>query len=221
MNVADIVILAVVALSMLLGLVRGFLGEVLSLICWVAAFWAAWAFGAVAAGWYAGLMPDRVVATVAGYVTCFLAVLVAGALAGWLLRGLLARSHLRGGDHALGALFGLARGAVLVTFAVLVMGFTPVPRAAAWWRQSVLIPPIAGVAGEFAHDLPSGVTQYLESGGESLEAARRTLPPLPGDSLTVIRRAARGVTLPAAASSSRSPADKIPLPPPSSHRRPR
>ncbi|MGH8041075.1 MAG: CvpA family protein, partial [Rudaea sp.] len=37
MNIADIVILALLALSVLFGLMRGFVAEVISLTCWIAA----------------------------------------------------------------------------------------------------------------------------------------------------------------------------------------
>lgn len=203
MNVADIVILVVIALSMLFGLLRGFLTEILSLACWVAAFWVAWAFGHAAARGYAGVVRDPTVAIVAGYVTCFVAVLVAGAVLGWMLRGFLRRSHLQGGDHALGALFGIARGLVLVTFAVLMLGFTSLPQAVPWWRQSVLLPPLSAVADDLARSLPPDVTHYLELGGRSLQVGTSGLPAVPA---AAARRAARRLGLPAAASSAPAPA---------------
>ncbi|TAN03372.1 MAG: CvpA family protein, partial [Rhodanobacteraceae bacterium] len=46
LNVADITILAVLLISVLIGLMRGLVWEVLSLVRWVAAFWVAFVFGA-------------------------------------------------------------------------------------------------------------------------------------------------------------------------------
>ena len=45
MNWADYVILAVLFISVLIGLARGLISEVLSLVIWVSAFWLAWLFG--------------------------------------------------------------------------------------------------------------------------------------------------------------------------------
>ena len=45
MNWADYCIIGILALSVLMGLWRGFIGEVLALACWVVAFWVAWVFG--------------------------------------------------------------------------------------------------------------------------------------------------------------------------------
>jgi membrane protein required for colicin V production len=168
MNAADILILAVIALSMLFGLLRGFVSTVLSLLCWIAAFWVAWAFGSQVAGFYGGFLEEPAARVIAGYLTCFLGVLIVGAVIGWLVRKLLNHGGLRGGDRLLGLLFGLARGLLLVTFAVLILGFSAVPGQADWWRQSWLLPAFENGAAWFARQLPPEVNRYLEIGGKSL-----------------------------------------------------
>jgi membrane protein required for colicin V production len=45
MNWVDYAIIAVLGLSVLMGLWRGFIGEVLALAVWACAFWVAWLFG--------------------------------------------------------------------------------------------------------------------------------------------------------------------------------
>jgi membrane protein required for colicin V production len=168
MNTADYLIVAVLALSMLFGLLRGFVSTVLSLSCWIAAVWVAWAFGAQVAVFYGSFLGGPAARLMAGYLTCFIGVLVVGAVIGWLVRKLLDRGGLRGGDRLLGLLFGLARGLLLVTFAVLVLGSTGLPQEAGWWRQSLLLPSFEGSASWFSARLPAGATRYLEIGGKSL-----------------------------------------------------
>lgn len=199
MNAADIAILAVLALSTLFGLMRGFVGEVLSLACWIAAFWVAWAFGAQVAQFYGGWLHEPTARIVAGYATCFAGVLIVGALAGWGLRKLMNVSGLRGGDRFLGMLFGLARGVLLVTFVVLMLGFTAAPREAAWWRQSTLLPAFEDGAGWFARQLPPQVNRYLELGGQSL-------PALSEAPISAVQRAARQMVDPGVAGSAALPA---------------
>lgn len=189
MNAADIAILAVLVLSSLFGLWRGFVTEAFSLLRWVAAFWVAWAFGHRVADFYGPWLAQPTARITAGYVTCFLGVLIVGALLALLVRRLAYGLHLRGGDHVLGMLFGLARGLVLVMFVVLMLGFTPVPRVAVWWHQSRLLPPFEDGAAWVAQALPPDVSRYLEmggnaspelSGGESLPGIHAgTLPALP------------------------------------------
>ena len=55
LGVADYVLLAVLLVSMGIGLWRGFLVEVLSLTVWIGAFWLAVAFGDTVAAWLAGV----------------------------------------------------------------------------------------------------------------------------------------------------------------------
>lgn len=199
MNAADILILAVLALSTLFGLLRGFVSEVLSLVCWVAAFWVSWAFGARVADFYIGVLHEPAARIIAGYVTCFVGILIIGAVIGFVARRLLVVGGLRGGDRLLGMLFGLARGWLLVTFVVLMLGFTPLPRESAGWRQSWLLPTFEAGAGWLADALPADVTRYLQAGGRALPA----LPDVPISDLRKLAPAASGGR-PAAASSASS-----------------
>ncbi|MGH8162707.1 MAG: CvpA family protein [Rhodanobacteraceae bacterium] len=172
MNGADYIILSVLALSVLFGLWRGLVAEVLALVCWIAAFWVAWLFGDKVAAWYGQWLHEASVRIVAGYLTCFLGVLVVGALLGWGLRVLMRGSGLSGSDRTLGMIFGLVRGVLLVTVAVLIMGFTAAPREP-WWRQSRLMPSFEQSAGWLSQHLPAEVTQYLKIGARALPAAPR------------------------------------------------
>jgi membrane protein required for colicin V production len=203
MNTADIAILVVLALSTLFGLMRGFIREVLSLVCWIAAFWVAWAFGDKVAQFYGGWLADPAARIVAGYVSCFAGVLIVGALVGWLLRTLVKVGGLSGGDRFLGMLFGLARGLLLVTFAVLMLGFTTAPRDAIWWRQSTLLPAFSNGAGWFAGRLPPQVNRYVEIG-------RQSLPALPDVPTSAMRRVARQMADPAVTASVAVPASSAP-----------
>lgn len=197
MNAVDVLIVGVLALSVLFGVWRGFVREVLSLLCWIAAFWMAWAFGDRVALWYRPYLSEASACLVAGYASCFLAVLAAGALLAWSLRKLLEGGGLRGGDRFLGGLFGLARGLLLVTSVVLLAGFTVLPRAATAWRQSALLPAFVDGAGELAQALPPDVTHYLDLGGQSLE----TLSHVPGS----VWRQAGGLVPPATAATAGTP----------------
>src|SRR5690348_3573292 len=167
MNPADIVILSVLALSVLIGLWRGFVAEVLSLACWIAAFWVAWMFGDAVAAWYGQWLHEPAARIVAGYLTCFAGVLVAGALLGWVLRKLIQGSGLSGTDRMLGMLFGFARGALLVVVIVAVLEFTPAT-GASWWRQSALLPEFAQGAGWLSARLPPDANRYVQSGEQAL-----------------------------------------------------
>jgi membrane protein required for colicin V production len=178
MNNADYLIIAVLAISVLLGLWRGFVAEVLSLVCWIAAFWVAWMFGDAVAAWYGQWLQQPAARMIAGYLTCFLAVLIVGALLGWLLRKLIRGSGLSGVDRTLGMLFGFARGVLLVIAIVLVLDFTPAA-GAAWWQRSQLLPGFSEGAGWISAHLPPQASQYMQNGEQVLKAGQQALPKLP------------------------------------------
>jgi membrane protein required for colicin V production len=174
MNWADYCIIGVLALSVLMGLWRGLLGEVLALACWAVALWVAWRFGPQVAEQFTAIeLPSA--RLLLGYALCFVAVLIAGAIVGFLLRKLISGSGLSGTDRLFGMLFGLARGVVLVTIVVLLLGFTPFTRDP-WWHQSQLLPSFQQVAQWAAARMPPEVTKYLDLRG------LLPLPPLPSAS---------------------------------------
>lgn len=199
MNGADIAIFAVLVVSMVFGLWRGFVREVLSLLAWVAAFWLAWLFGDRVAAVLSTYITRPEAALIAGYVGCFVAAIVVAALVLWGVDKLMDRGGLRGGDRLLGLIFGLARGVLLVTFVVLMLGFTAIPRQAAWWRQSQLLPGFIGAAAWLGSRLPPDVTKYLEIGGKALPAVTN-IP------ISALQQAAAHLPRPGAAGTAGAPA---------------
>ena len=175
MNWADYAILAVLALSVLMGLWRGFIGEVLALVCWILAFWAAWMFGPPLADRFSASISTPSVRVLLAYVLSFVTVLIAGAIVSFLMRKLVEGSGLSGSDRLLGMVFGLVRGFALVTLVVLLMGFTPFRRDP-WWNQSRLLPDFEIGARWLGDRLPAEVAKYLEPVGEVLKPV---VPPAP------------------------------------------
>lgn len=192
MNAADIIILAILALSVLFGLMRGFVAEVLSLACWIAAFAVAWLFGDAVAGWYEPWLREPFARIIAGYLTCFVGVLVVGAILGWILRRLIRSSGLSGADRLLGMLFGLARGVLLVLVIVAVLNFTPLA-GAGWWDRSMLLPGFQQCAGWLSAHLPADASRYVQNGERALRSGRQALSALPVAPISVSRLAAPAV----------------------------
>ncbi|QNK01837.1 CvpA family protein [Dyella telluris] len=160
MNWADYIILAVLGLSVLIGLWRGLISEVLALGIWIAAFWVAWTFGpGVATGLEHHIELPSARLFVA-YGACFVAVLILGALVRFLVSRLVEGTGLSGTDRLLGMVFGFARGVLLVTLGVFLLGFTAFTRDP-WWHDSVLMPQFKGVAAWLGERVPDNVRHYL------------------------------------------------------------
>lgn len=170
MNWFDYAIIVALALSVLVGLWRGFIGEVMALVCWVLAFWVAWMFGPVLAEQFSASISVPSVRVMLGYAVCFIAVLIAGAIVSYLLRKLVSGSGLSGTDRLLGMVFGLVRGFALVVLVIVLMKFTPVIRDD-WWQQSRMLPTFERSASWMTTLLPEAVAKYLEPATAGIPAA--------------------------------------------------
>lgn len=178
MNETDYIIIGVLGLSVMVGLWRGLVSEVLALVIWVAAFWAAWVFGPVLAAHLEHLIRLPSLRIIGAYAVCFVAVLVVGSLLRVLVRKLIDGVGLAGPDRVLGGVFGLARGVLLVTLAVFLVGFTAFTRDA-WWQQSILLPHFRQAAVWMEHHTPKDVGKYLHPPRLEQLPSLQTLAPDP------------------------------------------
>ncbi len=156
----DYAVLAVIALSSLLGLWRGVASEILGLAAWVAAFFAARAWAPVAADALAAWLAEPAARAAAGFVAVFVATLLVFAVARFLLSRLLRAVGLGLVDRFLGALFGILRGVLMALAGVLVCGLTDLPRHT-WWREAWLAPPLETAVLAARPWLPRTVAQRI------------------------------------------------------------
>jgi membrane protein required for colicin V production len=140
----DYAVLGVIAVSVVLGLWRGVVGEMLALAAWVVAFLAARAGAEHVAEMLSSTIVQPAMRLLAAYVVIVVAVLLLFAIGRWLLSLLVRAAGLGLLDRLLGASFGVMRGMVVVLLAVMLAGLTPLPTAR-WWRSAVLSPPLETV----------------------------------------------------------------------------
>ncbi|MDO9450452.1 MAG: CvpA family protein [Rugosibacter sp.] len=141
MTLFDYAVILAIAISVLFGAWRGVVGEVLALAAWVVAFFVARAEASQVAQWLIGQIAEPGIRLAAAYVIIFIAVLLLFSIARKVISMLLSAVGLGLLDRLLGAFFGIFRGVLVVLFAVMVAGMTPLPRSA-WWQESVLAPPL-------------------------------------------------------------------------------
>ena len=135
MATLDWVVLAVLLVSVLLGVFRGLVYEVLSVLSWLAAF--------VLAQWLAAdvavMLPmgeaGEAIRYAAAFLLVFIATVFAGGLLAWLTKKMIEAVGLRPVDRTLGAAFGLVRGIVLVLVVAVVVHVTPLKNGE-WWTES-------------------------------------------------------------------------------------
>lgn len=132
MAAVDVMLLTVLAASVGLGLWRGLLYEVLSVLAWLAAFVVAHRWALEAAAWLPVSDWGEPLRYAAGFAVLFVLTAFAGGALATLAREGAQAVGLRPVDRALGGLFGVLRGAVLLLAAALLVWQTPWADAAAW-----------------------------------------------------------------------------------------
>jgi membrane protein required for colicin V production len=160
MTPVDYVIVFLALVSAAVGVWRGFTSEALSLLTLLAAIGLAWTFaGALepALGDWVSAVDVRLWTA---RVIIFVAVLVIGGLISWLARKLIRHSGLSGLDRTLGAAFGLARAALLVGLAVVVLQFVELDQEP-WWQEARL--------RAYAEQVAAAVKYYAELGTQYLQ----------------------------------------------------
>jgi membrane protein required for colicin V production len=131
----DWALLAVLVVSVVVGLWRGLVFEVLSLVGWVVAFIAAQAFAPGVASVLPIGVPGSALNHGVAFALTFVLALVIWALGSRLLRLIIHATPLQPVDRMLGGVFGLARGAVLLLAVATVVMLSPAQRSTAWQQS--------------------------------------------------------------------------------------
>lgn len=156
----DAVLAVILVVSILVGLWRGLVFELMALVGWVVAYVLAQAYSPwAAARWAIGGEGTALNQGIAFALT-FVGVLIAWALLARLVRLLVRATPLTLLDRLLGALFGVLRGLLLLLAIATVVALTPVAKSPDW--QASLG---AGALMVLLHGirplLPAEVTRHL------------------------------------------------------------
>jgi membrane protein required for colicin V production len=122
MSWLDVGVGVLLAGSTALGLVRGFLKEVISIAALVVGLILAGQLYSPASGLFEGWVQAPEVRYWLGFIAVFVAVLVLAGIGIWVADKLLRFAALKWVDRFLGGLFGLVRGWLVATVLVLAMG---------------------------------------------------------------------------------------------------
>ena len=156
----DWILLAILLLSMLIGAWRGLVYEVLSLANWALAFFLAQHFSPAFAAWLPMTNASEAIRYGVAFVLLFVVSVFAGSLLIWLVSQLFKAAGLRPADRALGAVFGVLRGAVVLLAATVLVTMTPW-KSQLWWTQSTAAAWAVAVVAQIKPVLPPEFGNYL------------------------------------------------------------
>ncbi|ABO24169.1 CvpA family protein [Shewanella loihica] len=155
----DYAIIAVIAISTLISLLRGFVKEAMSLVVWFAAFFVASQFYEDLAV-YLTQMQDEMVRNGIAIAILFISTLILGALVNYLIGQLVVKTGLSGTDRVLGLCFGALRGALIVSAILFFLdAFTGAPKTD-WWASSQLVPEF-GVVIQWFFDYVENTSSFV------------------------------------------------------------
>jgi membrane protein required for colicin V production len=155
----DYAVIAIVGLSVLLAVMRGVVREIAALAGWAAALILSGLFAQKLAQWLP-LALSPVLKAVIAYLVIFLGVLLVSGLAGALLAKLFRAAGLGFTDRAVGAVFGLARGVLIVFVGVMLAGLTSLPKEP-FWREAALSGPVETAVLAAKPALPKDLAQRI------------------------------------------------------------
>lgn len=123
----DIAIIAVIALSVLTGLFRGFVKELVALCVWVLAIWLGFNYSQHLDPWLKSYIQEQSARSAIAFIIILFATLFAGGVVNATLSFILKRAGLSGTDRTLGMGFGFIRGVFIVALLMVAVKMTSLP----------------------------------------------------------------------------------------------
>ncbi|MFP6807547.1 MAG: CvpA family protein [Pseudomonadales bacterium] len=162
-ELVDWIIFTVLILSSLIGMVRGFVTEALSLATWLAAMIVSRLFATQVSTLLVPYIDEPSLRLGAAYVILVFGTLIVGGLINRLVGELIRLSGLGATDKFLGILFGFGRGLIVILLLVAGFHYLADIESQSWWKDSRLIPHFVSLVEWLGPVL-------WEQGGELLES---------------------------------------------------
>lgn len=140
---------AILAMCVLMGVVRGLIREGLGLVVWIVALLVARAFCVETGALLTDYIENALLRTVVGFVIVAFGVIVAGGLCMRFLNAVVSWAGMGSFNRVLGGVFGAVKGAVIIALIGVLIPLTPVAETPAW-QQAALRPTVSLLQAEIA-----------------------------------------------------------------------
>ncbi len=171
----DLLIAGVVLISLLVGIFRGFIREVLSLVSWGVALWVGWRFFKPASVYLENTISSEPVRQIAAFAFLFIAALIVLTVASHFLSKLFKVSGIAFIDRLLGAVFGFGRGVLIMSIVLILGGATALPKES-WWKDSALAPMLQPVTEFLLRIMPKNASNRFHTATPADNAASQPGP---------------------------------------------
>jgi membrane protein required for colicin V production len=157
----DYAVLAILGISVLLSIMRGFVREILALVSWVIAFMVAKLYAVELMPMLPEAIPNESLKMLAAFLILFLATLLVCSLLAIAISQIFKKVGLGFLDRGFGAIFGAMRGMLIVVTLVLLGGFTAIPKDPVW-RDAMFAAPLEAMVTMTLPWLPADIAKHVK-----------------------------------------------------------
>ena len=167
MGIIDIVIIGLMLISTLIGLIRGFTRELMSITGWIISIYLAMNFHKPVGAYFSKFVNNEAASDLIGGGAIFIVSLFVFSMIGFFVSRAVAASKVRGTDRTLGAALGIVRGVLIIGFIIVIASIFNVENRDAW-KNSKLVGYFEPIAATINSILPekfkvSSVDEALDS----------------------------------------------------------
>ena len=163
-NTLDLAFIVIIGISILLGVLKGFIRELFSLAFFLIAVILSFLFYTEAGAFFIKYFKNKDISNFAGFISIFCFVLIVGALVTFFIKKIFTIGPLKAVDRILGGAFGLVRG-ILIS-GIIVFGFMAFKVNEQVIVKSTLAPYLVGTIKVFYSLLPKEIkenTKYIKT----------------------------------------------------------
>ena len=157
----DYIVLIVIGISIVVSMMRGAVREVLAIVGWVVALYTARTYAPQLVPLLPPDIPTEPLKVLAAFVILLLSVLLVASLLAIALSSLIKKIGLNWLNRFVGALFGLARGLLIVCVLVFLAGLTSLPKDTRW-TNAMFSAPLEVLVKSMMPWLPQAVTKHVK-----------------------------------------------------------
>ncbi len=157
----DYLLIAIILVSVIIGLIRGFVKEALSLLIWIVAFIVAARYSETLSQLFANSIHNVPFRIGLSFIILLVVVLICGMILNFIIDKFVSHTGLGGTNRLLGLVFGFLRGGVLGAGLILLAQLTNLPTTTAW-EQSILLPKFQPLAIWLKTLIPNDFGQYFQ-----------------------------------------------------------
>lgn len=157
----DYAVLTIIGLSIVLSVMRGLVREVLAILGWIAAFFVAKTYTNQLLPMMPVDIPTESLRILAAFLVLFFATLLVTSLLAIALSAVFKKFGLGWLNRLFGAVFGIARGVLIVCIIVFLAGLTDIPKDARW-RNAMFSAPIEALVISVLPWVPISIAKHVK-----------------------------------------------------------